>query len=213
MDRLRAAFSWLKEHNQHYQAIAWDEEAAVAWGENPELPSREEDIDSHVDVDQALFCRWMDAGRTAQGSGDVGFNVAQTLFDLLYHSDVVEASDDDVGKLWFRFLDTLADYREKKIFRRAQTVSTLDIGYVLLRLQRTDGSSEIDDAYDYPDLKAIPAQEWPQELQGVVNEITALRIEQVDMTEVQEAGATDDAASLPSRDARSSHVLACILNP
>ena len=137
MVRLRAAFAWLKEHNHHYRDIPWDDDAAAAWEGDPELPSREEDIDTHGDVAYALFTAWMTADQTAQASESEGFEAARTLFDQLHEA---ENSDDDtgtdMGKVWYTFLDTLAKLRDKEVLRIAQSVTTLDVGYVVLQLQR-----------------------------------------------------------------------------
>ena len=122
MDRLRVAFAWLKEHNHYYQAIIWDEDAAAAWNDNPELPSREEDIESHGDVDHALFCKWIAAGQTARDSGSPSFALAQKLFALLPCTEAGDGADTDLGKLWFKFLDELAELRDKKVLRVAQVV-------------------------------------------------------------------------------------------
>ena len=48
------------------------------------------------------------------------------------------------------------------------------------------------EAIDYDELKAIPIGEWPWELRQIVQELTMLKLEQVDLSSVQEMCATDD---------------------
>ena len=97
-----------------------------------------------------------------------------------------------MGKVWYKFLDVLAASRDKSVLRVAQSVSTLDLGYVLLHLQQDDESTDDPAAHDYFALKALRHDEWPPAMEGVVHEITALKIEQVDMTDVQEAAVAED---------------------
>ena len=107
-------------------------DAAAAWTENPDLPTRFEDMDAHVDVNQALFCRWVTAGRLERDSGGLGFASARAFASFFSSDDAADADQADVGKLWFRFLDVLAELRDNRVLRATTCVSTLNIGYVLL---------------------------------------------------------------------------------
>ena len=59
-------------------------------------------------------------------------------------------------------MDTLAAIREKPVLRRAQSVSTLDIGFVLQKLTE-DREDMADDAisYNYEELKAQVVEALP----------------------------------------------------
>ena len=52
-------------------------------------------------------------------------------------------------------------------------------------MQRSDVSTDASDDRDYFELKDLDHDDWPLEMEGVVHEITALKIEQVDMAEVE----------------------------
>ena len=66
-------------------------------------------------------------------------------------------------------------------------MTSLDIGYVLLALAQPEANREGElSTVFYDELKDMLFEEWPMELQGVVNEITALRLGEVDMANAVE---------------------------
>ena len=72
VEKLRAAFLWLKAHNPFYFNIKWHESAAHAWsGEEVTVGiTREEDLlnDQHVAVSQEDFERWTQEAEAQQKS-------------------------------------------------------------------------------------------------------------------------------------------------
>ena len=101
MDRLRAAYAWLQEHNPYYKSIEWDESAAAAWDGEPDIQCRDEIIDAHVDVDKSCFCKWIAAGRQALESGSSGFARSRDFSALPSMQEACAASDDDASAVWF----------------------------------------------------------------------------------------------------------------
>ena len=116
VNQLRDALEWLKAHNPHYRSIDWSDEAAAAWESDPELPSREEEISSHGDVDRQLFEMWMATPRVSADAGDGQLALAQTLQEQL----TTEPCNGERQSPWFTLLDKLAQLYDKSVYRVAR---------------------------------------------------------------------------------------------
>ena len=87
VEKLRAAFLWLKAHNPFYVNIKWDESAAQQWSEEDVAVgiTREEDLlsDQLLAVSQEVFERWMLEAEAQQDSPERGFSMGHRLLKLL----------------------------------------------------------------------------------------------------------------------------------
>jgi len=122
VEKLRAAFLWLKEHNPFYVNIKWDESAAQQWSEEDVAVgiTREEDLvsDQLLAVNQEVFERWMQEAEAQQDSAERGFSMGHRLLKLL-----VQQQEDTATENHWSLLRTLAaDLQGQRCIRAASSL-------------------------------------------------------------------------------------------
>ena len=80
VQKLRAAFAWLREFNVWRQDAHWDEEAAAAWrDETEDLPVQEEELDAHQQLSRGTFLAWTQTSQAAEEADSSGFAIGRAL--------------------------------------------------------------------------------------------------------------------------------------
>ena len=122
VEKLRAAFLWLKAHNPFYVNIKWDESAAQQWSEEDVAVgiTREEDLVSGrlLAVSQEVFERWMLEAEAQQDSPERGFSMGHRLLKLL-----AQQQEDTATENHWSLLRTLAaDLQGQRCIRAASSL-------------------------------------------------------------------------------------------
>ncbi len=178
--KLRSAFDWLVRHNGYYKAIVWNENAKEEWDENPQLPCREEPIEEHQELNQGVFEAWLDLANDRDS-----FGAAFRMLTILVRSGIQE-----VESRWFSYLGMLAEVRQKPALRIADSISTVDLAYVLY-MQESDANLQ-QDALQFNVFKQLPYDQWHDFTKQIVLEICAVKMEVVDAEMVVHVASTED---------------------
>jgi hypothetical protein len=172
------------------------------WEKDPELPCREEPIEEHHDVNQGVFETWLRSAEAFDSLPErADFPMAANLLSIL-------SSDAPAGSVsnWFKFLEILAACRQKPILRVAQSVSTVDIAYVvyLEGLKRYAAkqqgcetpkhyAAELQERLDFIAFRQLEFEQWHSTTQAIVVELCAIRMQVVDNENVVHVASTEDA--------------------
>ena len=204
VQKLRAAFAWLREFNVWYQDAHWDEEAAAAWrDETEDLPVQEEDLDAHQQLSRGTFLAWMQTSQAAEETGSIGFAIGRVLRVEL--SARLEQSRDAGGslsgshadcRLWGEFLRAAAEACECPALRAGTALSTVELAAVmqLLGIITVSGLELGEGARQA--VRDMAASEWPAELAAAGAEIMT-----VSCSIAEGRGASVEVASLEAAPA------------
>jgi len=177
-----AAYSWLAANNPYYKDVTWDAETAALWNDDPEIPTKEEDIDSHQRVTKALYEKWLEHGAAAEDSQEHGFAMATFAVKSVHTPE---------GKSpWHAMVDEFARLRNRNVLRRLESLSTVDIAFVLQQFMES-----VTAPWTYDELISAAPEEWPEFLQTIVYEICAVTMEQGDDSEIVQVTCLEE--SLP----------------
>ena len=171
MDKIKAAFQWLQEHNPYYENIAWNEDNAAAW-EEEDLPSREEDMLQHVMVDEKLLNLWLhgvygqEAGSNVPGQAEASAGIADIVKDTF---------NSDEKPIWWQIRDRLGGS-----FRVAKKISTAHIYRALvLAFDATDNGLLEEWTAGVPDsmdVMHLDVSDWPEPYSTLVAELIAAKV-------------------------------------
>ena len=124
VEKLYAAFVWLKKNNLYYQNVEWREDWAEEWRKDDVDigQTRDEDMDDgeSLVVNREAFGIWMRSAERERAAETHGFEMGQRLLGLLESAgDDNEESADE----WNRVRSLVASVFDCSFLRAAQTVS------------------------------------------------------------------------------------------
>ena len=182
VQKLRAAFAWLREFNVWYQDAHWDEEAATAWqNETEDLPVKEEELDAHQQLSRGTFLAWMQMSQAAQEANGSGFAMGCALLSelsaRLQQSHCATRSLSEARaecRLWWEFLRAAAEACECPALRAGTALSTVELAVVmqLLGLVALPGVELGEGCREA--VRELAASDWPVELATAAAEIMAV---------------------------------------
>jgi hypothetical protein len=177
VEKLRAAFLWLKARNSFYVNIKWDESVAQQWSEEDVAVgiTREEDLvsDQLLAVNQEVFERWMQEAEAQQDSAERGFSMGHRLLKLL-----AQQQEDTATECHWSLLRTLAaDLQGQRCIRAASSLPE----NMIAALTHVHGVVELPVPPDISIssvthfLAGMPPTEWSDELLVLYSELHTVR--------------------------------------
>jgi DNA replication protein DnaC len=180
--KLQAAYEWLRLHNPYYRDVLWDEDIATRWNEEPDLPTADEDIDAHIRLGRADFEAWLQCGQLAlQTDDEPAFLMAKVALSVFQRAGEEKAE-------WFAAIDALAAEVGKDAFRRADSISTADLAFLL----QTQIYPPLACPWTHADLSTASSDDWPDFVQSLVAEIATVLLSQRASEEIVEAANLDE---------------------
>ena len=167
VQKLRAAYLWLKENNPYYRHITWDTDAAHAWShEDVSVGTTKEEYflsDQPLPVAQEHFGRWMQEAEAQQEVGaEAGFAMGRRLLEVLTQQRDETTTKDS----WSLLRAQVADVQNQCYIRAASALQETCIAVLLY----AHGALTLPTMPDLPVaevatfLAEMPQPEWADDL-------------------------------------------------
>ncbi|MCP3885831.1 MAG: hypothetical protein GY700_10220, partial [Propionibacteriaceae bacterium] len=178
VQKLRAAYLWLKEHNPYYRHITWDEVAVHAWSQDDVSvgTTKEEHLlnDQPLAVTQEHFGRWMqEADAQQEGGAEGGFSMGRRLLEVL----IQQRDDTTTTDPWSLLRALVADVQSQCYIRAACALPETFIAALLY----AHGAVTLHTMPDVPVaevaafLAEMPQAEWSDDLLLLYSELHTVR--------------------------------------
>ena len=177
VDKLRAAFAWLKRHNAYYRAVDWDESSAASWSSESLVvgTTREEYLlgDQPLAVSPEDFERWMQETFNQQDPESPGFPMGRRMLELLERQE----EDTPSSCRWSLLRCLAADLQGTNFLRAACSLSENMIAAVLHAhgALRLDVPDQVDSASLPSFVASVPQTEWSDDLSLLYSELHTVR--------------------------------------
>ena len=177
VNKLRAAYAWLKQHNGYYRDIDWNESAAAAWSaDSVEVgTTREEDLlgDQPLAVSREEFDLWVQETEKRQDPKDAGFSMGRRILELLARQQEDPCSN---GR-WSLIRALAADLQGQSFCRAALSLPENTIAAVMHAhgALHIDVPAQVEHASLPSFVASIPQTEWSEELSLLYSELHTVR--------------------------------------
>jgi len=179
VDKLRRAFLWLKDNNPLYKDVTWSEEAVGEWKvEDPNLPTREEELSGKAVVTAAEFRLWMHHAElnhlegavfesSSPEAGDANFvQIGRKLHEHLAERSGAADASGHGGEisLWNVLRRVVAERLDKNAYRAASSLTMIEIAMAGAFLGVLDlGDLDAQDV-TREDLEGLDEESWSDDL-------------------------------------------------
>ena len=174
VEKLRAAFVWLKDNNPYYQNVEWREDWAEEWRKDDVDigQTREEDMDDgeSLIVSRESFRIWMRSAERHRAAETHGFEMGQRLLALC---ESAGDHDDESADEWNRIRSLVAVAFDCQHLRAAQTVSRDQLAAMMHHYEAIDfeGTSVMTAKDLCKAIGSLQPEQFPSSLELLHSEI------------------------------------------
>ena len=195
VDKVRRAFAWLKKYNPYYRGIEWVSSAEEAWRvDDVQIGTvREENynLENHLQITREAFLEWLVRGSSHLEASDGGFAIAARA------GNVFDGSGEDTEQdPWNQVRTLAASTFGKPPLRMTTSLEVVRLAVLLgsEEILQLDLAPELSTDEMISVLRALPVDEWPEDLHLLCSEINLIQEELSSDAPIETAGGVSAAS-------------------